>query len=139
MRPSQASQTCPCGRLSAKRQPVAFADCCGRFLGHFDQASASDAESLMRSRYSAFVREDAAYLLATWHASTRPAELDFEPSARWLGLEVRHHHNIDSEHAEVEFVARHRVAGRAVRLHETSQFVRERGRWYYLSGSKNSP
>jgi len=33
--------------------------------------SAADAEALMRSRYSAFARGLADYLLATWHASTR--------------------------------------------------------------------
>jgi SEC-C motif-containing protein len=35
---------------------------------------------------------------------------------------------------EVEFVARYRVQGRAVRLHENSRFVREGGRWYYIDG-----
>ena len=99
-------------------------------------ATPPDAESLMRSRYSAFVREDAAWLLATWHASTRPAQLDFAPGARWLGLEVRRHQPIDADHAEVEFVARYRVAGRAVRLHETSRFVRESGRWFYVDGEQ---
>lgn len=90
----------------------------------------------MRSRYSAFVREQGDYLQATWHASTRPATLDFELDARWLGLEVRSHHVLDAERAEVEFVARYRVAGRAVRLHERSRFVREGGRWYYLEGDQ---
>ncbi|MBS0554808.1 MAG: hypothetical protein JSS47_20145, partial [Proteobacteria bacterium] len=33
-----------------------------------------------------------------------------------------------------EFVARFRVGGRAQRLHETSRFVREDGRWYYVDG-----
>jgi SEC-C motif-containing protein len=90
----------------------------------------------MRSRYSAFVREDATWLLATWHASTRPAQLDFESGARWLGLEVRRHRLIDADHAEVEFVARYRVAGRAVRLHESSRFVREEGHWFYVDGEQ---
>ena len=88
----------------------------------------------MRSRYSAFVLERADYLLATWHPSTRPATLEFDPGARWLGLEVRTHHVTGPEAAEVEFVARYRVAGRAVRLHERSRFVREAGRWYYVDG-----
>ena len=73
-------------------------------------------------------------LLATWHASQRPATLAFEPGAHWLGLEVRSHRVLDADHAEVEFVARYRVAGRAVRLHEKSRFVREAGRWYYVDG-----
>jgi SEC-C motif-containing protein len=88
----------------------------------------------MRSRYSAFVRGDAAYLMATWHASTRPASLTLDAGARWLGLEVRAHRMTGDDTAEVEFVARHRVSGRAVRQHELSRFVREAGRWYYLDG-----
>lgn len=95
---------------------------------------APDAESLMRSRYSAFARGDTAHLLATWHASTRPAALDLESGVKWLGLEVRAHRVIDADHAEVEFVARSRLAGRASRLHERSRFVREGGRWYYVDG-----
>ncbi len=130
------SAACPCGRLSARRVPQAFGDCCGRYIDHFDTAAAPDAEHLMRSRYSAFVLQRRNYLQATWHASMRPATLDFEPDARWLGLEVRSHRVLDAEHAEVEFVARYRVAGRAVRLHERSRFVREDGRWYYLEGDQ---
>lgn len=134
--PPDPSAACPCGRLSARRVPQAFGDCCGRYIDHFDTAAAPDAEHLMRSRYSAFVLQRRNYLQATWHVSTRPATLDFEPDARWLGLEVRSHRVLDAEHAEVEFVARYRVAGRAVRLHERSRFVREDGRWYYLEGDQ---
>lgn len=97
--------------------------------------AAPDAALLMRSRYSAFVLERADYLQATWHASTRPAALDFEPGARWLGLEVRRHVP-GPEHAQVEFVARYRVGSQAVRLHETSRFVREGGRWFYVDGDQ---
>ena len=125
---------CPCGRLSPQRQPLALVDCCGRYLDHFDTAAAPDAEHLMRSRYSAFVLQRRDYLLATWHASQRPSCLDFEPGAQWLGLEVRRQRTLDAAHAEVEFVARYRVAGRAVRLHENSRFVREDSRWYYVDG-----
>ena len=125
---------CPCGRLSTKRQPLALVDCCGRYLDHFDTAAGPDAEHLMRSRYSAFVLQRRDYLLATWHASQRPSSLDFEPGAQWLGLEVRRQRTLDAAHAEVEFVARYRVAGRAVRLHENSRFVREDSRWYYVDG-----
>ena len=90
----------------------------------------------MRSRYSAFVLERAGYLLATWHASTRPPTLSFEPDAHWLGLEVRAHVSTGPAAAEVEFVARMRVAGKAVRLHERSRFVLEAGRWFYVDGDQ---
>ena len=129
-----AAAPCPCGRADPRRQPLPFARCCGRYLADFDGTPAPDAESLMRSRYSAFVLEDADYLLATWHASTRPPELSFEPGLRWLGLEVREHRALDADHAEVEFIARSRLAGRGQRLHERSRFVREDGRWYYVDG-----
>ena len=135
--PAVPSAACPCGRLQgsgAKAKPLAYADCCGRFLDHWDTQPAPDAECLMRSRYTAFVCERADYLLATWHPSHRPASLDFDAAAQWLGLEVRGHWVKDADHAEVEFVARHRLGGRAVRLHERSRFVREGGRWYYVDG-----
>jgi SEC-C motif domain protein len=129
---------CPCGRLDTRRKALPFARCCGAYLAG---APAPDAESLMRSRYTAFVLRDEPYLLATWHASTRPQQIGFEPDAKWLGLEVRAHRATDAEHAEVEFVARYRRGGAtssgqaaAVRLHERSRFVREGGRWYYLNG-----
>ena len=95
-----------------------------------------DAETLMRSRYSAFVLGRRDYLLATWHASTRPANLMLDPAAKWLGLEVRSHTAQDADHAEVEFVARYREGGRATRLHERSRFVRESGRWFYVDGDQ---
>jgi SEC-C motif-containing protein len=129
-----AQGPCPCGRLDARRQPLAFARCCGPYLADRARAPAPDAEALMRSRYAAFVLRHADYLLATWHPSTRPPEIGFEPGLKWLGLEVREHRVVDATHAEVEFVARSRLAGRARRLHERSRFVREDGRWYYVDG-----
>ena len=122
---------CPCGRLNAKGQPVPLQACCGLYLAG---EAAPDAERLMRSRYTAFALGNADYLRATWHASTRPDPLELEPAAKWLGLEIRQHRMTGADSAEVEFVARFRVAGRAVRQHELSRFVREDGRWYYLDG-----
>lgn len=89
----------------------------------------------MRSRYTAYVLGDEAYLLATWHPDTRPADASPDPAVKWLGLDVRDHRVLDGSHAEVEFVARYRVQGRGARLHERSRFVREDdGRWYYVDG-----
>jgi len=89
----------------------------------------------MRSRYSAYVLGHHDYLLATWHPRTRPAELPpAEPGLRWLGLELRRCADIDETHATVEFVARHKLGGRAGRLHETSRFERVAGRWTYVDG-----
>ena len=91
----------------------------------------------MRARYSAYVMHDRAFTIATWHPTTRPADLDREVddrATRWLGLEVLRHSQ-DGDCATVEFVARYKLAGRAERLHEISRFVREAGWWWYVDGS----
>jgi SEC-C motif-containing protein len=129
--------SCPCGRTTPKGQALSLADCCG--LYHAGQ-HAPDAESLMRSRYSAFVLGDVPYLLATWHSRQRPAELTLEAGGKWLGLEIKQHHLTGADTAEVEFVARFRVGGKAVRQHERSCFVREASadgdRWFYVDGDE---
>ncbi len=120
---------CPCGR------PLPYAQCCGLYVEDVQACPAPDAETLMRSRYSAFVLARADYLQATWHTSKRPSKISFDPGVKWLGLEVRDFKIVDDTHAEVEFVARQRDrSGRAVRLHERSRFVRADGRWYYVDG-----
>ncbi|TCK42295.1 SEC-C motif-containing protein [Paraburkholderia sp. BL8N3] len=130
---------CPCaGASPERRQPdraPLFAECCGRFIE--GGATPSNAMELMRSRYTAYVLGDTAYLRETWSEETRPADLDAsaDPATRWLGLQIKRHVPLDADHAEVEFVARYKVGGRAHRLHETSRFVRnEAGRWLYVDG-----
>ena len=97
----------------------------------------------MRSRYTAHVHGLDAYLLQTWHASTRPASIADPDRAitRWLGLEVRRAGptTVDAHgvgHARVEFVARYRVDGRGYRLHEDSRFFLQEGRWFYVDGEQ---
>jgi SEC-C motif-containing protein len=92
----------------------------------------------MRSRYSAYVMGHIEYLLATWHPSTAPGDLELQP-LKWLGLEVRHAEQ-SGDAGVVEFVARWRDGGgRAQRLHETSRFVRQSERWYYIDGQMTEP
>lgn len=131
MRHRPASTTtldaCPCGRLAS------YADCCGRYHEGALHLLAPDPESLMRSRYSAFVRDLRAYLLDTWHASARPQQIEPpEPGLSWLGLDVKRAQMLEADRGLVEFVARSKLGGRAHRLHEVSEFVRESGRWYYV-------
>ncbi|PLZ01547.1 hypothetical protein CY652_15665 [Burkholderia sp. WAC0059] len=130
---------CPCGGaapgLKSGTKPPRYAECCGRFIE--GGARPSTALELMRSRYSAYVLKDTAWLRATWAPQTCPADLeaDFaDPDVpRWLGLTVRRHEQFDDAHAEVEFVARYKIGGRASRLHELSRFTRgEDGRWRYV-------
>jgi SEC-C motif-containing protein len=130
---------CPCGGASpgsnnAKRPPR-YADCCGRFVE--GGAPAGNAMELMRSRYTAYVLSNTAYLRATWAEKTCPRDLETsaDPATRWLGLQIKHHTPVDADHAEVEFVARYKLGGRAFRLHETSRFERDAaGLWRYVDG-----
>lgn len=123
---NQADQQCPCGGAS-------YAQCCGRYHGG---SLPETAEQLMRSRYSAYVLGLMDYVHHSWHASTRPAreELTHDPATKWLGLDLKKH-VADGDRATVEFVARYKTGGRAHRLHEISNFVREDGKWFYMNGN----
>lgn len=90
----------------------------------------------MRSRYAAFVVGDPGYLLETWHPSTRPDRLELEPGIRWTGLEIvgGTGGGMLQREATVIFRARYEAGGRAGTQTETSRFVREGGRWYYVDG-----
>ncbi|SEJ06330.1 SEC-C motif-containing protein [Azotobacter beijerinckii] len=121
---------CPCG--SGRR----LDECCGRYLSG---APAPAAESLMRSRYSAYALGNIDYLLQT----TLPAQqsgLDREAirtwslQSTWLGLEVE---AVElpvgqPEHAFVTFSARWHDASGAHAHRERSAFVRHAGRWYFI-------
>ena len=90
----------------------------------------------MRSRYSAYVLGNTAYLKATWHPDYVPSDFQIvdQDKTQWLGLNIKRYETSNANHATVEFVARYKINGRAYRLHEVSRFVREQGRWYYLDG-----
>lgn len=95
----------------------------------------------MRSRYSAYALAQGRapcppaivdYLLQTWHPSTAPGELELGP-LNWTGLEIVLA-QASGDAGVVEFVAHHKVNGRAGKLHEMSRFVREGGAWRYVDG-----
>jgi len=90
----------------------------------------------MRSRFDAFKRADADWLLMTWHPTTRPAELDLADNPRWRGLQILDTVDGGPEDAEgvVEFRASYIADGELGILQERSRFVREDGRWYYVDG-----
>jgi SEC-C motif-containing protein len=121
---------CPCG---SGRQ---FNRCCGPCLS--GQQLPATAEALMRSRYTAYVRGDETYLRQSWHDSTCPQTLglDQQPPVKWLGLKIIRTQagGADDNTGVVEFVARYKLNGKAQRLHETSHFLREAGRWLYVKG-----
>ncbi|AHI19972.1 MAG: YchJ family protein [Corynebacterium casei] len=71
LNPLPADVRCPCGT------GLTFGECCKKY---HDGAPAPTAETLMRSRFSAFVTGDEAYLLGTWDPDTRPGSLNLAES-----------------------------------------------------------
>lgn len=128
MKKKQTLERCPCGSA------LDFDACCAPYLA--GQAAPS-AQALMRSRYTAYVKKDTAYLLQSWHVSTRPASLDLaEEPVKWTALEICSlSQGLPGDASgTVEFVARYKAGGRAQRLTEKSRFVFEGGRWFYVDG-----
>ena len=119
---------CPCGSGET------YADCCRP--RHDGSVPAPTAETLMRSRFTAFARGDTAYLLATWHPSTRPRSLELDPDRRWVRLDILD--TLDggpfAATGEVEFRAHYRDGSARGAQHERSRFVRFGGRWTYVDG-----
>jgi SEC-C motif-containing protein len=125
-KPSINGRSCIC--LSG----LEYFECCGRF--HSRTAEAATAEQLMRSRYSAFVLLDANYLLRTWHPDTAPSGLELDSGMEWRRLDILSTSRggpLDTRGA-VEFKAHFVHDGERGIHHETSSFVRENRRWYYV-------
>jgi SEC-C motif domain protein len=126
---------CPCG------SSIHYNDCCRAF--HQGQKIPETAELLMRSRYSAYVKNNKDYLLKTWHQSTRPDakefELDSNSEFRWLELEIIKTEAGTGDDTEglVHFQATYRFQGKLGKMQEASKFVKEDGEWFYIDGSVN--
>ena len=128
---------CPCG--SGMPEPA----CCARY--HRGEP-APTALALMRSRYTAYVRGEIDYLIATHDAATR-ATLDRDAIARWSretswrGLEIvaTEAGGEDDDTGIVEFVARGETGGRAFVQRERSRFRRVDGAWFYVDGKVGEP
>ena len=94
----------------------------------------------MRSRYTAYAVEDEAYLLGSWHPSTRPRSLALDPELRWTRLEV-----LEAAGGLLDTVGTVRFRAHSVRrgvpgvLEEHSRFGRDAGRWVYVAPVDASP
>jgi SEC-C motif-containing protein len=136
----QRDLPCPCRARDAT--PARYADCCGPWHEGLPRGEhAPTPEALMRSRYSAYALAQGRgpappamleYLMRTWHPSTAPGDLALGPM-NWTGLEILHQ-EARGDAGVVEFVAHHKVNGRAARMHEVSRFVRESAAWLYVDG-----
>jgi SEC-C motif domain protein len=109
-----------------------FVECCGAIISH--KREATSPEELMRSRYSAYVKADARYLLLSCVEENQyPDDIglieDFATQVDWLQL-----HILTSKDDTVEFKAYYRDKESIKVLHEKSNFVKENGVWKYKDG-----
>lgn len=128
---------CPCG------SGFPYNACCAPL--HAGIAKAQTAEQLMRSRYSAFAKGLAKYLVKTRAPAMREAS-DFQDiktmiaNTEWLGLEILDQElgQAADQIGEVEFIARYASNGQIGQLHERSRFIKDQDHWYYLDGDLDS-
>jgi SEC-C motif-containing protein len=99
-------------------------------------APAPTALALMRSRFSAFARGDASYLLTSWHPETRPRRVELDNDIVWRRLQVvdTQAGGVNDVEGFVEFRATYVQDGQHRVLHERSRFARVGGRWVYVDG-----
>ena len=119
-------EQCDCG--SGK----SYVACCGRL---HSGSPAKSAEELMRSRYSAFVRGDTAYLLKSWAAESRPMTVSLNPNQEWVGLKIERHEMTGPDTAIIQFIANWQKGDDKGQLAETSRFRREGRGWVYIDGA----
>lgn len=125
---------CPCG--SGKL----YKECCDIFIT--GEAIAPTAETLMRSRYSAFVVEEPEYIFETHDPATRH-EVDLEEirawsaNSFWEGLSVVKVEDGGEKDSKgvVEFVAHYTAGEKEQHHHEVSTFNKKDGRWFFTDGA----
>jgi SEC-C motif-containing protein len=130
--------SCPCG--SAKP----YAVCCRPLIS--GERLAGSAEELMRSRYSAYVKKETAWLRESLHPGHR-ADFDEASSrawaerATWHGIEILYttKGGPDDQEGTVEFVVRFTESSTRQEHHELSSFQRTGGKWYFTMGKPLPP
>lgn len=100
----------------------------------------------MRARYSAYVKGEVDFLLASLHPDgasgvDRESTKSWSQNAEWHGLEVlgTSGGGDKEETGEVEFVAKYTMQGEPQRHHERAMFKRHNGNWLYLDGNEIHP
>ncbi|MEP2653685.1 MAG: YchJ family metal-binding protein [Paraglaciecola sp.] len=121
---------------------IAFEYCCKPILTEVKKAA--NSEALMRSRFTAYVLKDYAYILDTYAKKPRQ-NLSIQELAQsaentqWLSLQVIGH-SANLVTSQVEFKAFYKIGECFYVLHELSDFVLEDEKWRYSKGNlfKNS-
>ena len=125
------TDACPCG------SGLPLEACCGAYLQ--GRAKPQTAEALMRSRYTAYVQQNIAYLRETLWPRYQPhfdekVVAQWAASSHWTGLTVLE--TVDGGPSDREgivlFEARFLSGGSLHTHRERSRFRKKGGRWYYV-------
>jgi len=124
---------CPCG------SNISYDSCCRPLIK--GEQKASTAEQLMRSRYSAYVKKEMEYILASLHPDSR-ADYDEKSSRAWAESALWHGIKIlktvaggaDDNEGQVEFLVSFTEKGLRQEHHELSSFRKKDGTWYFAAG-----
>ena len=125
---------CPCG---SKKD---FSECCEPYISGIK--AAPTAEALMRSRYSAYVKQAYQYVYDSYHPDTKKhfsldAIEEQSEHLHWLGLQISDTSDgkENDNKGVVNFTASYKIDnGQTQYLTERGFFVKEKGEWYYLNG-----
>lgn len=127
---------CPCGSERA------YSQCCQVIIQA--EKPANSPEQLMRSRYSAYAKNQAEYIYLTYaHASQTEQSINdiaqWAMQTRWLKLIIHHASDYkinlaNNEKAQVEFSAFYQHQDQIWQMQEKSNFIIEQGAWRYLDG-----
>ncbi|MDG1779698.1 MAG: YchJ family protein [Flavobacteriales bacterium] len=128
-----AEDRCPC------QSGNIYLNCCSPY---HKGLPAPSAEKLMRSRYSAYALRNVQYLVDTTHSSTRkdhPYEAieKWAEQTTWKRLEIvrTEKGTLEDSSGIVEFKATYNDGSSSDEiLHESSHFLKENARWYYVDG-----
>lgn len=128
-----SSDKCPCG--SGKL----YVDCCEPIIKGLEKAET--AEALMRSRYSAYVKNEFEHVYNSYHPDTKKhfsidAIKEQADEIRWVGLTVNEVEKGQSQDDDgyVTFSAQYQMNGQSHYINEKSHFVRVNGDWLYVNG-----
>ena len=128
------SDDCPCG---SGRD---YADCCEPLI--LMTRPAQTAEALLRSRFSAYAREQVDYIFETVAPSQRHQHeiktiRSWARNATWHQLEILdiQEGGADDDQGRIEFIAHYTEKGVRKRHHELAHFQKLDGRWYFYDGN----
>lgn len=129
---------CPCG------SELSYEKCCEP--AHTGTTPSKTAEALMRSRYSAYVKNCIDYLGDSLHPEHKEDwsaddTKQWAQNSEWLSLEIiSTEAGLESDNEGiVEFAANFKEGNQKSRHHETSRFQKIDGKWYYVDGETPKP